>query len=52
MSIDNEQDFAIKTDKLSRHFGDLKAIQHLDLKIPKNKIFGFLGPNGCGKTTG
>ena len=51
MSINNEQYYAIKTNKLSRHFGDLKAIQHLDLQIPKNKIFGFLGPNGCGKTT-
>jgi len=41
----------IKVNNLSRHFGDLKAIQNLNLEIEKGNIYGFLGPNGCGKTT-
>lgn len=49
--MNSEFDVAIKTKQLSRHFGDLKAIDKLDLNIQKCKIFGFLGPNGCGKTT-
>lgn len=43
--------YVIKATKLSRNFGDLKAIQELDLKVEKGRIYGFLGPNGCGKTT-
>ncbi len=41
----------IRVKDLSRQFGDLKAIQHLNLEISKGNIYGFLGPNGCGKTT-
>lgn len=37
--------------QISRNFGKLKAIQKLDLEIDKGNIYGFLGPNGCGKTT-
>ncbi len=44
-------DIVIKAEKLSRHFGDLKAVQELDLEVEKSCIYGFLGPNGCGKTT-
>jgi len=44
-------DFAIKASKLTRYFGDLKAIQDLDLEVEKQRIYGFLGPNGSGKTT-
>ena len=44
-------DIAIEASQLSRQFGDLKAIDGLDLVIPKQDIYGFLGPNGCGKTT-
>ncbi len=36
---------------LSRHFGELKAVDQLDLQIPQQCIYGFLGPNGSGKTT-
>ncbi len=43
--------YVIKATKLSRNFGDLKAIQNLDLEVEKGRIYGFLGPNGCGKTT-
>ncbi len=44
-------DDVIRATDLSRHFGKIKAIQHLDLNIQKGQIYGFLGPNGCGKTT-
>jgi len=44
-------EIAIKASNLDRNFGDLKAIQNLDLEIEKQRIYGFLGPNGCGKTT-
>ncbi|MDH3354709.1 MAG: ABC transporter ATP-binding protein [Chromatiales bacterium] len=43
--------YVIQASKLSRDFGDLKAIQDLDLEVEKGRIYGFLGPNGCGKTT-
>ena len=43
--------YVIKASKLSRNFGELKAVQELDLEIEKGRIYGFLGPNGCGKTT-
>jgi len=41
----------IKIEKLAKHFGDLKAVNQVDLEIPKGEIFGLLGPNGAGKTT-
>lgn len=41
----------IRARNLSRDFGELKAIQGLDLDVEKSRIYGFLGPNGCGKTT-
>lgn len=37
--------------QLVRRFGDLTAVDHLDLSIPKASCFGLLGPNGAGKTT-
>ena len=44
-------DFVIQAQQLSRSFGDLQAINSLDLAVEKGSIYGFLGPNGCGKTT-
>jgi ABC-2 type transport system ATP-binding protein len=44
-------DFAIESRGLSKHFGDLKAVSQLDLKVPRGQIYGFLGPNGSGKST-
>ena len=41
----------IETRKLTKHFGDIVAVDHLDLQVWKGEIFGFLGPNGAGKTT-
>lgn len=36
---------------ISKAYGDHIALRNIDLKIPKNSIFGLLGPNGAGKTT-
>ncbi len=47
----SDSETVIKVENLSRHFGDIKAIQNLNLQIEKGNIYGFLGPNGCGKTT-
>jgi len=42
---------AIRTNQLTRSFGSLKAVDRLSLEIPRGTVFGFLGPNGSGKTT-
>lgn len=42
---------AIETRGLTRRFGDFTAVDNLDLSIPAGTIYGFLGPNGCGKST-
>lgn len=42
---------AIHTEKLTKHYGDLKALVDLDLTVRMGEVFGFLGPNGAGKTT-
>jgi ABC-2 type transport system ATP-binding protein len=42
---------AIKTEKLSKHYGPVKALDNLDLEVPEKVVFGFLGPNGAGKST-
>ena len=42
---------AIETSKLSKHYGDVAAIDQLDLEVSERSIVGFLGPNGAGKTT-
>ena len=44
-------DIAIQTHKLTRDFDSLRAVNNLDLKVEKGQVFGFLGPNGSGKTT-
>ena len=41
----------IKTEKLSKKFGELTAVDCLDLEVREGEVFGFLGPNGAGKTT-
>lgn len=43
--------FAIETKNLTKKYGDLTAVNSLNLKIAKGQIFGLLGPNGAGKST-
>ena len=45
------RELAIKTENLSRRFGQLTAVDRISLSIPKASIYGFLGPNGSGKST-
>jgi len=42
---------AIETNALTKHFGDLVAVDSIDLKVGRGELFGLLGPNGAGKTT-
>ncbi len=41
----------IRVDDVSRHFGGLKAVDHVSLEIAEGSITGLIGPNGAGKTT-
>jgi ABC-2 type transport system ATP-binding protein len=43
--------FAIETDGLTKRFGDVLAVDHVDLRVGVGEIYGFLGLNGAGKTT-
>ena len=42
---------AIEAEGLTMRFGDFTAVDHVSFRIEKGEIFGFLGSNGCGKTT-
>lgn len=42
---------SIETRSLSKHFGDLKAVDEISFSVDEGEIFGFLGPNGAGKST-
>ncbi|MFN2182868.1 MAG: ABC transporter ATP-binding protein [Anaerolineae bacterium] len=44
-------DLAFVTDGLTRHFGEVVAVDHLTLEVQAGEVFGFLGHNGAGKTT-
>ena len=45
------EDIAIEADGLTQRFGDFTAVDHVSFRIKKGEIFGFLGSNGCGKST-
>ena len=45
------QETAILTEKLTRRFGQLTAVDNIDLRVTPGQFFGFLGPNGAGKST-
>ncbi|EGR2554512.1 MULTISPECIES: ABC transporter ATP-binding protein [Vibrio] len=44
-------EFAIQAENVVKKFGDFTAINNITLNVPKGSIYGFLGPNGCGKST-
>ncbi len=44
-------DYAVVTEGLTRRFGRLVAVDHLDLRVRTGELYGFLGPNGAGKST-
>ncbi|GJL84199.1 MAG: ABC transporter ATP-binding protein [marine bacterium B5-7] len=44
-------DYVIEAHHISRSFGDVRAVDNIDLQISRGEIYGFLGPNGSGKST-
>ena len=44
-------EYAVETRAIARRYGEVRAVDGIDLRIPKGEIYGFLGPNGAGKTT-
>ena len=44
-------DLAIQARGLTKRFGALAAVDHVDLQVPRANVYGFLGPNGSGKST-
>ena len=44
-------DPVVRTEGLTKHFGEVHAVEDLDLVIEHGEVFGYLGPNGAGKTT-
>ena len=42
---------AIRARGLTRRFGGVVAVDHVDLEVPRRHVYGFLGPNGSGKST-
>ena len=46
-----EQPVVIETERISRSFGHLLAVDDVNLTIRRGSIFGLLGPNGSGKST-
>ena len=51
MTTNKEYNSAIRCVELTRYYGEVKALDHLNLEVPKGSVFGFLGRNGAGKTT-
>lgn len=49
--ISKEEEIAIETKNLTKMFGDFTAVDRVSFRIQKGEIFGFVGSNGCGKTT-
>src|SRR5688500_324595 len=47
----DSHDIVIQTERLTRHFGSLVAVDDVSIAAPKSAIYGFLGPNGSGKST-
>ncbi|MBB3965864.1 ribosome-associated ATPase/putative transporter RbbA [Rhizobium metallidurans] len=50
-SLSGDDQPAIEADGLTMRFGDFTAVDKVSFRIPRGEIFGFLGSNGCGKTT-
>ncbi len=44
-------DIAIEAEQLTKHYGSVRALDGVDLQVPRATVLGLLGPNGAGKTT-
>jgi ABC-2 type transport system ATP-binding protein len=51
MQKGNNVDFAIETNRLSKSYGNVRAVDSVNLRVRPGEIYGFLGLNGAGKTT-
>ncbi|HOB95979.1 MAG TPA: ATP-binding cassette domain-containing protein, partial [Aquabacterium sp.] len=51
LALGDDADVAIEAQGLTMRFGDFVAVDHVDFRIRRGEIFGFLGSNGCGKST-
>ncbi|MGE8640288.1 MAG: ribosome-associated ATPase/putative transporter RbbA, partial [Achromobacter sp.] len=51
LAIDDQAEIAIEARDLTMRFGDFVAVDHVNFRIRRGEIFGFLGSNGCGKST-
>ncbi len=51
LALDDDAPIAIEARDLTMRFGDFVAVDHVNFRIRKGEIFGFLGSNGCGKST-
>ncbi len=51
MASKTTADIAIRARNLTKRFGGLVAVDHVDLDVPAQHVYGFLGPNGSGKST-
>ncbi len=50
-SAEADEEIAIEAEHLTMRFGDFTAVDNVSFRISRGEIFGFLGSNGCGKTT-
>jgi ribosome-dependent ATPase len=51
LALDEHAEIAIEARDLTMRFGDFVAVDHVNFRIRRGEIFGFLGSNGCGKST-
>lgn len=49
--LSGQTEVAIEAENLTKRFGDFTAVDHVNFRIQRGEIFGFLGSNGCGKST-
>ena len=51
LATEGEVRYSIEAENLTKKFGSFTAVNHVSFRIPEGEIFGFLGSNGCGKST-
>lgn len=51
LNLTKQDDIAIEAENLTMQFGNFVAVDHVNFRIRRGEIFGFLGSNGCGKST-